>query len=106
MAFPAKPLTKVPPQRLDPKFLERAVGLVGEIVLAPARGQAQGKPVGRAIASAAKAGRLAESFQQINGMRVGRLQMGRDAARPSSQQMTGQVWNSPPGQNKKSRVVS
>src|ERR1039457_6609806 len=70
MAFPAKPLTKVPPQRLDPKFLERAVGLVGQIVLAPARGQAQAKPVGRAITNAAKAGRLDESLQQINRMLV------------------------------------
>ena len=64
---------------------------MGQIVLAPARGQAQGKPVGRTITNAAKAGRLDEGFQQINRVLVKLLPIVRNPARHPSQQMAGQV---------------
>ena len=81
-------------------------GLAPIVIASASGGQAHRHPTGRMVAGAGKTRCFHERLQQIDGMAVLLLPIGRQSRRGLCQQMAGQVLHAHPGQNHKPRVVA
>jgi hypothetical protein len=71
----------------------------------PAGSLTHPNPVGRLVTRTPESVRLHEGFQQVNGVVVALLPVGRDAPGNLRQNMAGQMLNANPGQDQKTAVV-
>jgi hypothetical protein len=101
----AQPLPEVLEQGIAPDGLDRAVGSVGEVVLATAGGLSKIDPVGGRIAGSSEQVRIDESLEPVDGMGIYVLPVStEDASRPG-EQTGGQTMSFDPGKREKAGVV-